>query len=175
MHKSIRCNISDDFNQVPTQLGPTERTIISFYRVGFKDRSVWINWASDSSSCHLKTHVASESEELGKANAEALVVATKEIGLEVNADKTKYMVTSREQTAGLSHTMKVDNRSIEWVEEFKYLGTTLTSQNYIQEEIKSRLKLGNACCHSVQNILSSSLLSKYLKININRTIILSVV
>ena len=54
-------------------------------------------------------------------NAEALAVATKEIGLEVNADKTKYMVMSREQTAGLSHTMKVDSRSIERVKEFKYL------------------------------------------------------
>ena len=52
---------------------------------------------------------------------------------------------SRKQTAGLSHTMKVDNSSIERVEEFKYLGTTLTNQNSIQEEIKSRLKLGNAC------------------------------
>ena len=48
-----------------------------------------------------------------KENAEAVVVAAKEIGLEVNADKTKYMVMSREQTAGLSHTMKVDNSSIE--------------------------------------------------------------
>ena len=67
---------------------------------------------------------------------------------------------SREQTAGLSHTMKFDNSSIERVEEFKYFETTLTNQNSIQEEIKSRLKLGNACYHSVQNILSSSLLSK---------------
>ena len=49
---------------------------------------------------------------------------------------------SREQTAGLSHTMKVDNSSIERVEEFKYLGTALTNQNSIHEEIKSRLKLG---------------------------------
>ena len=72
--------------------------------------------------------------------------------LEVNADKTKYMVMSREQTAGLSHTMKIDNSSIERVEEFKYLGTTLTNQNSIQKEIKSRLKLGNACYHSVQNL-----------------------
>ena len=55
----------------------------------------------------------------------------------VNADKTKYMVMSREQTAGLSHTTKVDNSSIERVEEFKHLGTTLTNQNSIQEEIKS--------------------------------------
>ena len=67
-----------------------------------------------------------------KENAEALVVATKEIGLDLNANKTKYMIMSREQTAGLSHTMKIDNSSIEMVEEFKYLGTTLTNQNSIQ-------------------------------------------
>ena len=83
--------------------------------------------------------------------------------VEVNDDKTKYMVMSGEQTAGLSHSMKVDS-SIERVEEFKYLGTTLTNQNSIQEEIKRRLKLGNACYLSVQNLLSSSLLSKNLKI-----------
>ena len=58
---------------------------------------------------------------------------------------------------------------------FKYLGTTLTNKNSIQEEIKSRLKLGNACCYSVQNLLSSSLLSKKLKIKIYRTIKLLVV
>jgi len=61
------------------------------------------------------------------------------------------------------------------VEEFKYFGTTLRDQNYIQEEIKRRLKSGNAYYHSVQNILSSSLLSKNLKIKVYRTIILPVV
>ena len=71
--------------------------------------------------------------------------------------------------------MKMDNSSIERVEEFRYLGTTLTNQNSIQEEIKCRLKLGNACYYSVQNLLSSSLLSKTLKIKIYRTIILPVV
>ena len=71
--------------------------------------------------------------------------------------------------------MKIDNSSIERVEEFKYLGTTLTDQDSIQEEIKSRLKLGNACCYSVQNLLSSRLLFKNLKIKIYRTIILPVV
>ena len=55
--------------------------------------------------------------------------------------------------------MRIDNSSIERVEEFKYLGTTLTYQNSIQEEIKSRLKSGNACYYSVQNLLSSRLLS----------------
>ena len=59
----------------------------------------------------------------------------------------------------------------ERVEEIKYLGTTITNQNSVQEEIESRLKSWNACYHSVQNILSSSLLSKYLKIKIYRTII----
>jgi len=71
--------------------------------------------------------------------------------------------------------MKTDNRSIEKVEEFNYLGTTLTNQNSIQEEIKSRLKLGDACYYSAQNLLSSRLLSKNLKIMIYRTIILPVV
>jgi len=110
-----------------------------------------------------------------KENAEALVVATKETGLEVNADKTKYMVMSRDQNAGRPHSTKTDNSSLESVDEFKYLGTTLTNQNSIQEEIKSSLKSGNACYHSVQNLLYSSLLSKNLKIKIYRTIILPVV
>jgi hypothetical protein len=62
--------------------------------------------------------------------------------------------------------VKIDNRFIEMVEEFKYLGAMLTDHNSIQEEIKSRLKLGNACYKSVQNLLSSRLLSKNLKINL---------
>ena len=71
--------------------------------------------------------------------------------------------------------INIQIKSIERVEHFKYLGTTLTNQNSTQKEIKSRLKLGNACYHSVQNLLSSSLLSKNLKIKIYRTIILPVV
>jgi hypothetical protein len=61
------------------------------------------------------------------------------------------------------------------VKQFKYLGTTLMNQNSIQEEIKSRLKSGNACYRSVQDLLPSSLLSKNVKIKIYRTVILSVV
>ena len=79
---------------------------------------------------------------------------------------------SLDQNAGRSHNMKTDNRAFEMVEEFKYLGTTLTNRNSIKEEIKSRLKSRNACYHSVQNLLSSSLLSKNLKIKIHRTVIL---
>jgi hypothetical protein len=66
-----------------------------------------------------------------KENAKALVVATKEIGLEVNADKSKYMVMSRDRNAGRGHIVKIDNSSIGRVEEFKYLGTMLTDQNSV--------------------------------------------
>jgi hypothetical protein len=110
-----------------------------------------------------------------KKNAEDLLVATKEIGLELNSDKTKYMFMSRDRNAGRDNSVKIDNSSIERVEEFKYLGTMLKDQNFIQEEIKRILKLGNAFYHSVQNLLSSSLLYKNLKIKIYRNIIFPVV
>ena len=79
------------------------------------------------------------------------------------------------QNAGQNHSVRIDNSTFKRVEEFKYLGTTLTIQNSIPEEIKSRLRSGNACYHSVQNLMSSRLLSRKLKIKIYRTIILPVV
>ena len=85
------------------------------------------------------------------------------------------MVMSRDQNAGRVESVRIDNSTVERVEKFKYLETTLTIQNSIAEEIHSRLSLGNACYHSVQNLLSSRLLSKNLKINIYRTTILPVV
>jgi hypothetical protein len=54
----------------------------------------------------------------------------------------------------------VGDRCFENVAQFRYLGTTISNQNLIQEEIKRRLNSGNVCCHSVQNLLSSRLLSK---------------
>jgi hypothetical protein len=73
------------------------------------------------------------------------VLAVKENGLEENADKTTYMIMSRDQIVGRSHSVKIDNSSTGRVEEFKYMGTTLTNQNSVQEEIKSRPMLGSAC------------------------------
>jgi len=78
---------------------------------------------------------------------------------------------SRDQNAGRSHDIKLDNKSFESVEHWKYLGTW-TNHNSIQEEAKSRLKSGNACYHSVHSLLSSGWLSK---IETYRTIILPVV
>jgi len=109
-----------------------------------------------------------------KENDETLVDATREIGLEVSADKTKFMVMCRDQNAGQNHSVRIDNNTFERVEEFKYLGKTLTNKNSIAEEIKNRLRSGNACYHSVQNLLSSRLLYKNLKIKIYRTKILPV-
>jgi hypothetical protein len=72
-------------------------------------------------------------------------------------------------------SLKIGTKSFDRLEHFRYLGTNLTIQNSVHEEIKSRLNSGNVCYHSVQDLLSSSLLTKNLKIKINRTIILLVV
>ena len=86
------------------------------------------------------------------------------------------MAVSRDQNAGRSYNTNIDNSSFEGVEEFRYLGRTLTNQNSKQEEIKNRLKSANdACYHSVQNLLSFGLPSKNLKIKITTTVILPVV
>ena len=85
------------------------------------------------------------------------------------------MVKSRDQNTGRTQSLRIENSNFERVKEFKYLGITLTNQNSIPEEIKSRLRAGNACYHSLQYLLSSRLLSKNLKIKIYRTIILPAV
>ena len=106
----------------------------------------------------------------GETNHEENFIIATEVSL--NIDIYEY---NRDTNAGRNRSMKIDNNSVESVEEFKYLGTTLTNQNSIQEEIKSRLKLENVCYYSVQNLLSSSLLSKNLKIKLYRVIILPAV
>jgi hypothetical protein len=101
-----------------------------------------------------------------KENSETLLEASRDIGLEINAEKTKYMIMSRHPNSGQNQNIWVANESFEKAAKFKYLGTTLTSQNEIRDEIKSRLNSGNACYYSVQNLLSSPLILKNLKIKI---------
>jgi hypothetical protein len=85
------------------------------------------------------------------------------------------MLLSRYQNAGQNHDIKTSNRCFEYVAEFRYLGTTNTNQNLIQEKVQRKLNSGNACYHSVQNLLSSDLMYKILKIRIYKSMILPVV
>ncbi|KAJ4451496.1 hypothetical protein ANN_02959 [Periplaneta americana] len=110
-----------------------------------------------------------------RENAEILVEASKAIGLEVNPEKIKYMIMSRDQNIVRNGTIKIGNLSFEEVEKLKYLGATVTNINDTREEIKRSINMGNACYYSVEKLLSSSLLSKNLKVRIYKTIILPVV
>jgi hypothetical protein len=81
-------------------------------------------------------------------NTETLIYASKDVGLEIKVEKTKYMLLSHHQNVGQNRVVKLANRSFQNVSQFKYLGTTVTNQNLIQEEIKSRFNSSNACYHS---------------------------
>ncbi|KAJ4431491.1 hypothetical protein ANN_20089 [Periplaneta americana] len=100
---------------------------------------------------------------------------SKEIDLEVNPEKTKYMIMSCDENIVRNGNIKFENLSFEEVEKFKYLGATVTNINDTREEIKHRINMGNACYYSVEKLLSSRLLSKNLKVRIYKTVILPVV
>jgi phage gp29-like protein len=89
---------------------------------------------------------------------ETLLKASRDIGLEINAEMTRHMIISRHPNSGQNQNIRATNESFEKMAKSKYLGTTLTNQNDIHDEIKSRLNSGNACYYSVQNFLSSRLI-----------------
>ncbi|KAJ4445782.1 hypothetical protein ANN_12467 [Periplaneta americana] len=93
-----------------------------------------------------------------RENEEILLEASKEMGLEVNPEKIKYMIMSRDQNIVRNGTIKVGDLSFKEVEKFKYLGATVTNINDSREEIKRRINMGNAFYYSVEKLLSSSLL-----------------
>jgi hypothetical protein len=95
-----------------------------------------------------------------KENTETLSEVGRDVGLQINAEKTKYMIMSRHQNSGQNQNIRIANESFENVAKFKYLGTTLTNQTDIHDEIKCRLNSENACYYSVQNLLSSRLIKK---------------
>jgi hypothetical protein len=116
-----------------------------------------------------------ENKDTIQKNTKTLLDASKEVGLEVNPEKTRYILVSWCDKAGQRQSMKIANRYFEDVAKSKYLETTLTDQNCIHEEIRRRLNSGNACYHSVQSLLSSCLLSSNVKVKIYNTIVLLVV
>jgi nucleoid DNA-binding protein len=90
-----------------------------------------------------------------------LLEASRDIGLEIKAEKTRYMTMSHHPNSGQKQNITFEN-----VVKFKYLGTTLTNENDIYNEIKRRLNSGNACYHSIQNLSSFRLRAKNPKIKI---------
>ena len=110
-----------------------------------------------------------------RENTEIFIKASKDIGLEVNSEKTKYMITSHQQNTLQNQNIVIENLSFEKVEKSKYLGVMVTNTNDIHKEIKCRINIGDACYYSIEKILSSRLISKKLKVNTYKTIILPVV
>jgi hypothetical protein len=110
-----------------------------------------------------------------KKNTETLTGANNEVGPEINVEKAKYMLLSRRQDVDQNRDIKISDRSFGNVSQLKNLGSTSTNQNLIQDEINRRFNSNTACYHSVQNLLSSHLLSKNVKIGIYQTVILPVI
>ncbi|KAJ4446785.1 hypothetical protein ANN_13483 [Periplaneta americana] len=87
-----------------------------------------------------------------RENTEILLEASKAIGLEVNPEKTKYMIMSRDQNIVRNGNIKTEDLSFEEVEKFKYLGAKVTKINDTREEIKRRINMGNSYHYSVEKL-----------------------
>jgi hypothetical protein len=94
-------------------------------------------------------------------NTESLVYVSNEVALEINIERTKYILLFRRKN--VSKNLDVKSKQFEHVSQFKYLGKTVTNQNLIQGKSNRRVNSDNACYHSVQNLLFSRPLSKNAK------------
>jgi hypothetical protein len=101
-----------------------------------------------------------------KENSETLLEVSRNITLEINAERTKYMLMFIYSNSGRNQNIRISNESFENVAKFNNLGATLTNQNDTRNEIKNRLKSRNDFYYSVQKLLSTRLISKNLKIKI---------
>jgi hypothetical protein len=101
-----------------------------------------LNWTHQLLAYTDDVNVLGDNIDTIKENTEILIYASKEVGLEINVDKTKYMLLSRHQNVVQNRDIKIANRLFENVSQLKCLGTTVTNRNLIQ---KRRLNSGNAC------------------------------
>ncbi|KAJ4431300.1 hypothetical protein ANN_19897 [Periplaneta americana] len=166
-----RCRWEDNIRMDLREVGYDDRDWIDLAQ----DRDQWQAYVRAAMNLRVPQKPVRENPQTIRENAEILVEASKAIGLEVNPEKTKYMIMSRDQNIVRNGTIKIGDLSFEEVEKFKYLGATVTNINDTREEIKRRINMGNACYYSVEKLSSSSLLSKKLKIVIYKTVILPVV
>ncbi|KAJ4448244.1 hypothetical protein ANN_10258 [Periplaneta americana] len=151
-----------------------ELNMVGNYFLSGKILTLYVNGSGDEVIKMNDVNMLGENTQTIRENTEILLKASKAIGLEVNPEKTKYMIMSRDQNIVRNGNIKIGDLSFEEVEKFKYLGATVTNINDTREEIKRRINMGNACYYSVEKLLSSSLLSKNLKVRIYKTVILPV-
>jgi hypothetical protein len=104
-----------------------------------------LNWTHQLLVSADDVNLSGESIDAIRENAETLLEASRDVGLQTNAEKTKYMIMSCHPNSGQNQNIRTPNESFQNVAKFKYLGMTLTNQNGIHDEIKSRLNSGNAC------------------------------
>jgi hypothetical protein len=111
-----------------------------------------------------------------KEQSKQLINAAKRVGLEINAEKTEYMVVQRHEQIGCrNEVLEVENYKFKRVQQFKYLGTLITQQNEIGTEIKARIQAANKCYFGLTKLLKSRVISKNLKSQIYQTLIKPVV
>uniref|UniRef100_A0A2S2PC31 Reverse transcriptase domain-containing protein n=1 Tax=Schizaphis graminum TaxID=13262 RepID=A0A2S2PC31_SCHGA len=117
-----------------------------------------------------------ESKDKLKEQSKKLINAAKRVGLEINAEKTEYMVVQRHEQIGCRNAvLEVENYKFKRVQQFKYLGTLITQQNEIDTEIKARIQAANKCYFGQTKLLRFRVISKNLKSQIYQTLIKSVV
>jgi hypothetical protein len=115
-------------------------------------------------ACADDVNIMGENIDTVNKNTDTLLDASNEVALEVNPEKTKYVLMPRSQKIGQKRSIKLANGYFEDVAKFECRGPTLTDQHFMQDGIKSRQNSGNACCHSVHSLLSCRLLCRNVKV-----------